>query len=167
MLIKKWRNEQISVLRQNKILTDEDQYKYYNDVILPSMAENQPHLILFSYLLSGCCIGYGGFTNIDWIARKAEISFLLDTERAADPKLYQNEFSIFLGLVKKNAFNELNLNRLFTETFDIRPVHVDTLLNNGFELEGKLRQHVVSGGEFVNSLIHGCLKENYSGEVGK
>jgi len=162
--IKDWRNDQLSVLRQNVLLTDADQLKYYNEVIEPSFHSERPGLILFSFLLSGECIGYGGLTNIDWHSRRAEISFLLETARIYDSGQYQKDFANFLMLAKKVAFEELGLNRLFTETFDIRPVHVDVLNKSGFILEGRMREHVYVDGRFVDSLLHGFIKEYYNAE---
>ncbi|MCM8774729.1 MAG: GNAT family N-acetyltransferase, partial [Candidatus Omnitrophica bacterium] len=82
LLIKKWRNDQIIILRQRKPLTDEDQINYYNQVVLPSFSQMKPNIILFSYLKKDECIGYGGLVHIDWDNRKAELSFLMNTERA-------------------------------------------------------------------------------------
>lgn len=160
-LIKEWRNAQIAVLRQKRPLTNDRQKAYYNNVVRPSFEMGQPNIILFSYLLGSNCIGYGGLTNIDWNARRAEISFILDTDRIVDTRQYQQDFGAFLSLMKRIAFDELGLNRLFTETYDIRPWHVAVLENNGFEFEGRLKQHVYIEGRLVDSLMHGCLREQY------
>jgi len=159
--IKEWRNRQIDVLRQKEELTDEDQRVYYNSVVKPSFGERQPRLILFSYLLDNQCIGYGGLTNIDWEAKRAEISFLLNPERVQDAQLYQREFSVFLKLIKKVAFEDLGMNRLFTETYDLRPAHINILELNGFKREGCMQKHVMVQGCLVDSLIHGFLREWY------
>ncbi|WP_248929436.1 GNAT family N-acetyltransferase [Paenibacillus hamazuiensis] len=161
MSIKQWRNEQMAVLRQNKVLTDEDQRNYYQHVVLPTFDQEQPRIILFSFLYRGECIGYGGLTNNEWICQRAEISFLLNTARTTDRAGYRNDFTAFLTLMKKVAFEDLHFNRLFTETYDIRPHHVQILEDNGFVYEGRMRQHAVVDGRFVDSLLHGCLKEFY------
>ena len=158
-LIMKWRNEQIDVLRQNRLLTEADQDRYYREVVEPSFSEDRPRIILFSYLRDEDCIGYGGLTNIDWDSRRAEISFLVDTDRTRDLKVYREDFSVFLRLMKRIAFGALQFNRLFAETFDIRPHHIRILEDNGFRLEGRMRQHVIIRGRPGDSLIHGCLKE--------
>lgn len=158
-LIKKWRNEQIDVLRQKRPLTDEDQRRYYETQIRPSFRQEEPDMVLFSYLKDGRCIGYGGLTHIDWEARRAELSFLLDTERTRDLEPYMYEFTVYLTMLKKIAFEQLGLQRIFSETFDIRPYIVETLEKNGFVFEGRLRRHVYIRGSYVDSLIHGCLKE--------
>jgi RimJ/RimL family protein N-acetyltransferase len=160
LLIKSWRNEQMKVLRQNRLLTDEDQRTYFRTVILPSFLEEKPKIILFSYLFEKVCIGYGGLTNIDWQSCRAEVSFLLDTKRIHNVKQYQKDFSTFLSLMKKMAFDELHFHRLFTETYDIRPHHIEVLEKSGFIFEGRMKDHVKIEDRYVDSLLHGCLKEN-------
>lgn len=155
--IKEWRNNQMDVLRQSKELTDKDQLNYYNNIVFPEFHKDNPTQILLSFLFKGICIGYGGLTNIDWASKRAEVSFLLDDKRILDEVLYKTDFSVFIKLLKDIAFNELSLNRLFTETFDIRPLHISLLEENGFIFEGRMKEHVCIQGEFVDSLIHGCL----------
>jgi RimJ/RimL family protein N-acetyltransferase len=161
MLIKNWRNQQIDFLRQTTLLTNKDQKEYYNNFILPSFSTNKPKIILFSFMKLKKCIGYGGLINIDWNSKRAELSFLLDTNRSKNLKIYRKEFKIFLNLITRLSFVELKLNRLFTETFDIRPVHIDVLQKFGFKFEGRLKKHTFVQGRFVDSLIHGYLKEYY------
>lgn len=157
--IKTWRNEQIDLLRQKVVLTDQDQAEYYRSRVVPGFTELKPEMVLFSFLEHDRCIGYGGLVHIDWENKRAEVSFLLQTQRVRDSEQYRTEFSTFLHLMKEVAFTELPLNRIFTETYDIRPGHVSVLEQNGFVLEGRLRQHVFIRGRFVDSLIHGCVKE--------
>jgi RimJ/RimL family protein N-acetyltransferase len=165
LAIKNWRNEQMTILRQSKPLDDEMQMKYYQEVIMPSFQEKQPQQILFSFLLRENCIGYGGLTHIDWISQRAEVSFLLDPVRIKDSNSYQNEFSVFLSLLKNVAFDDLKFNRLFTETFDLRPCHIETLGKNGFAFEGRLREHNKIENQFVDSLIHACLRSTYNADL--
>lgn len=157
MNIKNWRNDQIAILRQQVVLTDEMQELYYSNIVLPSFTTPQPKQILFSYLFDGHCIGYGGFVHIDWIAKRAEVSFLLDTQRAQDPSKYHKDFTVFLKLLKQIGFQYLHFNRLYTETFDIRPLHISILEEQGFSFEGRLKKHVLIEGKLLDSLIHGCV----------
>ena len=62
---------------------------------------NKPRIILFSFLSSNKCIGYGGFVHIDWKKYSAELSFILDTKRIKNIKKYEKEFIIFLKLILK------------------------------------------------------------------
>lgn len=157
-LIKNWRNDQIGVLRQEEPITKEQQINYYNQVIKKSFSEEKPVLMLFSFLYDDSCIGYGGLTNIDWNIKNAELSFLVDTNRTSDPKMYENDFTSFLHLIFELAFDELNFTRIFTETYDIRPAHISILEKNGFRLEERLKQHKRINDILVDVLIHSCVK---------
>ena len=156
-----WRNAQMEVLRQKEVLTKEMQEQYYEDVVLPSLERDRPSLVLFSFLCEGQCIGYGGLVYIDWDAMRSEVSFLVDPQRAKEPSVYGSDFSNYLKLIKRYAFTELGLNRLFTETFSFRKEHIVILEQEGFLKEGCLRQHVSVRGSLEDSLMHGILKEDY------
>jgi RimJ/RimL family protein N-acetyltransferase len=167
MFIRKWRNEQIEILRQKNLLTVEDQKRYWNKVILPSISSDAPDIILFSYLFMNNLIGYGGLTHIDWSAKRAEVSFLLKTELTRDYGKHPKYFDIFLKILKKIAFDELKLQRLFTETYDLRPYHVTVLEKNNFKFEERKRYHIFleTEGRYVDSLIHGCQADKeYAGK---
>jgi hypothetical protein len=157
MKIKEYRNKQMDVLRQKQPLTDEGQVLYYQKVVIPLFEVEEPKQLLFSYFYNKELIGYGGLTNIDWEAKRAEVSFLVNPNRVKNNQLYEKDFQYFLNFLKRIAKQQLKFNRLFTETYDIRPFHVGILEANGFEFEGRMRQHVVIKNEFVDSLLHGCL----------
>jgi len=157
-LVKKWRNAQMDILRQNIKLTDKDQREYYEHTFLPSCSSSSSAIILFSFLFENKCIGCGGLTNIDWYSRRAEMSFLVDVKRVADKRLYRKDIAAFIALIKRAAFDDLGLNRIFTETFDLRNFHILMLEENGFVLEGRMKEHVFVNGKYVDSLIHGLLR---------
>src|SRR5690606_2401803 len=117
--IMKWRNEQIFHLRQNKVLTEEDQAHYFSNVVSKLFDQIQPNQILFSYLENEKCIGYGGLVHINWVDKNAEISFILNTEIEAD--LLEMHWKTFLSLIEKLAFEELGLHKIYTYAFDLRP----------------------------------------------
>ncbi len=160
-LIKEWRNAQMDVLRQNKLISDEEQTNYYRNVVVPSFEKEQPNIMLFSFLHQGECIGYGGLTNIRWQDKCVELSFLVNPAHVSDPVIYEQDFRHFIELMKEITFKELGFNRLFTETYDIRDHHIRILESCGFILEGRMRSHVCINGIFVDSLIHGILKTDY------
>jgi hypothetical protein len=54
--IKKWRNQQMDILRQKKKLTDKEQISYYNNLIVPTFKEKNPKQMLFSFLYDNICI---------------------------------------------------------------------------------------------------------------
>lgn len=155
--IMNWRNSQMDILRQKNALREADQELYYKNTIEPSFSENFPVIILFSFLKNGSCVGYGGLTNIEWESKRAEVSFLLDTKRGNNKTVYRKEFKVFLKLLKEVAFKDLKFHRLFTETYDLRQFHIDALEESGFEIEGRMRDHVIVQGKYVDSLIHGLI----------
>ncbi len=160
--IKEWRNAQIDILRQKKFLDDAEQLHYYRQVVLPTFSQDQPKMMLFSFLKEKTCIGYGGLVHIDWEHQRAEVSFLVETKRAHCNKTYAEDFKAFLQLLKQLAFSILPLNRIYTETFDKRPLHISILEKNGFKFEGRMKEHIKFQDTFIDSLLHGALKSNES-----
>ena len=165
--IRAWRNAQLEVLRQAEPLTTEQQEAYFQRVVLPLFEQEQPGQLLFSLLHNNELIAYGGLVHLSWPDGRAEVSFLVDPTRAADPATYRQDFRAYLRLLGQVAFEGLKFNRLFTETYDIRPAHVAILEEAGFRLEGRLRQHVqLKPGTFADSLMHGQLATDYATAFG-
>ena len=160
--IRQWRNAQMDVLRQKNAISQDEQLAYYDKYVWPTLAYSHPKNILLAYLKNDQLIGYGGLVHIGWEDRRGEVSFLLDPIRTYDRESYKREFSVFLNLIKKLAFEDLNLKRLYTETFSNRADHISVLESAGFSLEGRMRQHVIINGQAVDSLIHGFLKDTYA-----
>jgi carbamoyl-phosphate synthase large subunit len=160
--IRKWRNEQLHILRQKHPISTKQQEYYYHNVIHTSYFQKHPELILFSILRDKICIGYGGLVHIDWHSKRAEVSFLTSLERTSQKDVYEQDFSTFLSILKNIAFSELGLQRLSTETFDIRPDVIKILENNGFVAEGRMTNHNYIGSKYVDSILHGCInQENF------
>ncbi len=165
--IRAWRNAQLQVLRQAELLTAAQQEAYFQRVVLPLFEQEQPGQLLFSLLCDNELVAYGGLVHISWPDGRAEVSFLADPARAADPVTYESDFRAHLRLLGQVAFEGLNFNRLFTETYDIRPAHVAILEAAGFQREGRLRQHVrLSPDTFTDSLMHGQLAADYATAFG-
>jgi hypothetical protein len=155
--IMEWRNEQLEILRQKEPLTVEDQNRYFHEVVKPDFGNKRPRQILLSFLHQDKLIGYGGLVHIEWRDSRAEVSFLLETSRNSDIEQFKLDYSIFLRLVKRLAFQQLSLHKLTTEAFDLRPYLIDTLEASGFVQEGRLKAHNCIDGKFVDSLLHACF----------
>jgi len=151
-LIMKWRNEQMYHLRQNKPLTQEDQEKYFANIVKPLFNDDNPSQILFSFLKANKCIGYGGLVHINWIDKNAEISFIMktDLERNHFYKLWK----IYLSLIEKIAFKEIRLYKIYTYAYDIRPILFQVLVDSGYDEETTLFEHVLINKNFKNIRIH-------------
>ena len=154
--VMKWRNEQIYHLRQNKLLTIEDQDAYFENVIAKLFDQDHPNQILFSFLENGICIGYGGLVHINWIDQNAEISFIMNTE--LEKESFEFYWINYLKLIEQVAFSELNLHKIYTYAFDLRPRLYPALLSSGFSEDARLKEHCYFNSEFVDVLIHSKFK---------
>lgn len=159
--IRIWRNGQIDVLRQKKPITEEEQKSYFDQQIWPTLTQHEPKQILFSLFYKDQLIGYGGLTGIDWEAKRGEISFLVNPERIKNEQIYRQDYTHFLRLLSRMAFEDLNFHRLFTETFEFRKKHMAILEAFGFKPEGVMREHVFKQGRWHHSIFHGLLKQEY------
>jgi RimJ/RimL family protein N-acetyltransferase len=156
--IRIWRNSQIDVLRQSNIITPKSQVDYFNEKIWPEMDKIHPNNILFSFFHKKKLIGYGGLVHISWQDLRAEVSFLLDPIYLKND-IYKLYFSNFLNLLKIVAFEDLKFNRLFTETYNIRDLHISILESSGFIKEGVLKEHLIINSVKIDSIFHGILNK--------
>lgn len=154
--IRRWRNEQIDVLRQRGPLTVDDQDRYYRDVIAPQLAVAEPPQVLVAVELDGDLIGYGGVVHLAWGDRRGEVSFLTDTARL-DDDTFVADWRAYLAMLVPAARDQLGLHKLTTETYAFRTTLVPLLEEVGFVLEGTLREHHDIDGVWVDSLAHGLL----------
>lgn len=156
--IMKWRNEQMYHLRQATPLTKESQEDYFKTTIAALFENENPNQILFSYLRDGECIGYGGLVHINWIDKNAEVSFIMDTQ------LEEKEFSLhwctYLKMLEYIAFRELNLHKIHTYAFDLRPHLYHAIEKAGFTREAVLKEHCLFNGEYKDVIIHSKINKD-------
>jgi RimJ/RimL family protein N-acetyltransferase len=156
--VRRWRNDQMRVLRQHAPLDAEQQASWYGDVVVPTHAGEDPGFLLFAMCERGRLVAYGGLTNVVWSSRRAEISFLAETALAGGAE-YDRLFAAFLTWVVDLAFGELGLHRLFAETYAFRTRQIAVLAEHGFTVEGTLRDHVCKDGRYADSVIQGRLSD--------
>ena len=162
-LIMKWRNEQIYHLRQSRPLTEEDQQGYFDNVVSKLYDNPKPDQILFSYLEKGVCIGYGGLVHINWLDRNAEISFIMDTRLESEH--FSEHWCNYLTMLKKVAFEDLTLHKIYTYAFDLRPHLYAIFEANGFIREATLREHCFFQGTFKDVIIHALIEEMINRDI--
>ena len=158
--IMQWRNDQIDVLRQDEPLTIEHQLNYFKNVVSKLFDQIMPNQLLFSFMEDEKVIGYGGLVHIDWKSRNAEISFLTETQRANTERLFIDDWMHYLKLVKEIARNNLSFLKIYTYSYDIRPLLYDALSHNLFIQEGRLADHVLINGKIRDVLIHSYFVDN-------
>lgn len=155
--ILKWRNEQMYHLRQDKLLTVEDQDHYFSSVVSKNFEQEEPNQLLFSYLENGVCIGYGGLVHINWIDKNAEISFIMDT--ALEQDNFKTNWIIFLSLIEKVAFHNLKFHKIFTYAFDLRPHLYIALEDASFIEEARLKEHCFFDDKYIDVVIHSKINK--------
>lgn len=152
-----WRNEQIFHLRQSELLTREKQDFYFTNVIDKLFDQDLPKQILFSFLKDNECIGYGGLVHINWKDMNAEVSLVLNAE--FNNHFFTETWTKYLSLLKTIAFKDLNLYKIFTYAFDIRPKLYKALENSGFTEESRLKEHCNINGKFLDVVYHSCFNQ--------
>ena len=152
LLIMRWRNEQMYHLRQQKVLTETDQNQYFDTIVSKLFDANQPNQLLFSYLQDDVCIGYGGLVHINWGDKNAEISFIIDPE--FEKEYFQQHWTTYLSLIEQVAFEGLDLRKIYTYAFDLRPHLYKAVEAAGFEKEAELKEHFLHYAEYKSVVIH-------------
>ena len=156
--LRRFRNDQIEVLRQEQPIAAEEQERWFDQIVVPTHRSERPEFLLVSILDSeGVFVGYGGLTSVSWTHCRAELSFLVDPERAGDPDTYRSDFLAFLEFLTDWAFEGLGLHRLHSETYSFRTPTIELLEEAGFVPEGRLREHTSGPDGYVDSLLHGLL----------
>ena len=150
--IMKWRNEQMYHLRQSEVLTEENQEGYYKNIISKLFTKKKPNQLLFSYLKNDKCVGYGGLVHIDWENKSSEISFIMNTSLEED--YFEILWDKFLILIEKVAFNNLNLQKISTYAYDIRPHIYKIFEKNGFINKITLKDKYLFNNKAVDVVIH-------------
>jgi len=157
--IRKWRNKQINILRQNIQLTKEDQKQYFQNKIKKEINNNKPNQIILLFCFKKDILGYGGITNIKWNTKRCELSFLLDNKYANKKNDSEYYFPIFLQLIKKLAFNVLKLNIIWSETYSIRPNYIRQLELNSFENVGIIKNNVKINNKIFDTYFHEIINK--------
>ena len=154
--IMKWRNEQVYHLRQAKLLTEEDQNNYFENIVSKLFTEEKPNQILFSFLQGDTCIGYGGLVHINWLDKNAEIPFIMNTD--LESTYFYEFWSIYLKLIEEIAFRDMKLHKLYVYAFDLRPHLYEMLLKNNYFLDARLKDHCYFKEKYIDVVIHSKTK---------
>ena len=140
----------MEILRQYKLITTQEQIEYFDGI------HRDNKQMLFSVDRSDSFVAYCGLVNINYVYSTAEISFVASPTVVGQD--YEKLFLFVLGNLFDIGFNQLNLNKLWTETYEFREFHINILEKFGFVKEGVLRDHIFKMGKRHNSIIHSKLR---------
>jgi RimJ/RimL family protein N-acetyltransferase len=68
----------------------------------------------------------------------------------------------YLSLLDKLAFQELNLHKIFTYAFDLRPHLYEVLTSCRFNEEARLKEHCLFDGQFLDVVYHSKMNRTIS-----
>jgi hypothetical protein len=148
----KWRNDQKNILRQDGLLTIEEQIKYFSTTVKSLFYEEQPKQLLFSFFENDEFIGYGGLVHIDWENLNAEISFLLKTELNTSES-YIEKFTNFLKLINSLAKYQC-FHKIYTFGYNIEEYRFVPLIDLLYNKEAILKKHKKINEKFYDVLIY-------------
>jgi RimJ/RimL family protein N-acetyltransferase len=105
--------------------------------------------------LLGCC----GLCYINWINGSADLSLYIGWENAyIDKEGFAKESC---ELLFQYGFNELRLNRIWTEIYEIDNKKRNLYDDLGMKVDGILRESYFFDGQFCNSYIYSLLKKDF------
>lgn len=156
-----WRNhpEFRKHFREYRELGLGNQEKWYEQKVL-----NDPTTIMFAirrltdHTLLGCC----GLVYVNWVHRHADLSLYIGWDNAyIDEEGYAKESC---RLLFDYGFNELNLNKIWTEIYEFDVKKKKLYDAFGFRQDGLLRQNYFHDGQWWNSRILSLLAGDYRTE---
>lgn len=152
--IRDWRNDEClrSGFREYRLLNMVNQRDWLDHISRSREVE------MFGIDFFGGLVGVCGLCNINWVNRTAEISLFIAP--AHQDKGYALQV---LGLLRQKAFKELNLHRLWAETYSFHPAQIARLEKSGYVHEGILREHVFKRGRYHDSIIQGLVNDECAG----
>jgi len=158
-LLMKWRNLESfkKHFREYREINLEMQEDWYQKNVI-----NDPSTLMFSIKrilddeLLGCC----GLCYINWVHRHADLSLYIGyQEEYIDTKGYAKESC---NLLFEYGFNQLGLNKIWTEIYEFDHKKKYLYDQLGFQLDGVLRNQYFYEGRWWNSYLLSLLKDEFS-----
>jgi len=113
-------------------------------------------MIVFIISDDGNWVGYAGLSNIDNVARRAEISCFIDPDKQG--KGYAKDG---INMLLEYGFRTLNFQKICTDTFDFNRKEIEFMKELGFKESGILPRHYFKRGKYVDSIILSYFVENF------
>jgi RimJ/RimL family protein N-acetyltransferase len=126
--------------------------------LLKRPAEEHPLVIEAQNGEQWSVIGNLGLFGIDWKNRQAELGIFIG-DKAYWNKGYGTEA---VRLLLKHGFQTLNLHRIFLRVYTNNPRAIRSYEKAGFIHEGRLRQAEFREGEYLDVLLMGVLRPEWT-----
>lgn len=146
-----WRNDPL-IKKGCRQHTDRDIYEHER---LRDFQSKNSTIKMFGIKANDREVGVCGFTNIDYIHRKAEFNIYIAPEYQR-----QNYSKLALGTLLKHGFDDWGFNRIWGEVFEDNPA-LDIFKSMGFSQEGRNRMAYFKCGRFIDSYTVGILSHEF------
>lgn len=147
----KWRNDPLIF----QWCRQYEELNWLNHLEWFSQVQKDPKIKMYMVYDGGTLVGVCGFTDVDWINRRAEFSLYIG------PEFHGDGLGIAaLGALLGHGFNALNLNCIWGECFDGNPA-MKTFKKLGFKEEGRRRQFYYREGKYIDAILVSILKDEY------
>ncbi len=102
-------------------------------------------------------IGNCGFHAFNWRVRSAEVGIFIGEKS----KWNQGYGTEVMELLLQFGFDTLNLNRIALEVYENNPGAIRAYDKAGFVIEGRKRQAMFKGGEYVDILLMSVIRSEW------
>jgi RimJ/RimL family protein N-acetyltransferase len=157
--LKVWRNNYDfrKNFREYREINNDMQLSWFEKIV-----NNDKNTIMFSIrdIKDGTLIGCCGLCYINWIHRYADLSFYIGKDSLYVDDIYAPDV---INQLLNYGFNELGLNKIWTEIYQFDDKKINFLESHGFKRDGQLRENYFYGGKWWDSIIFSLLRKDFSG----
>jgi len=125
------------------------------------LSDNRFEMFVIVEVGSQKLIGVAGLTYIDWINRHADVHFYIGEGDSWIDEVFAPKA---IPIVLEYGYHTLNLNKLWTEIYEIDTKKLAFFEQLGFKVDANLREHYFHNGKYYTSHILSLLCREYSNE---
>jgi RimJ/RimL family protein N-acetyltransferase len=157
-----WRNapELRQFFRERQELSMHDQLAWHERLSSQGRKSHDTIMFAIQRLEDDELLGACGLCYIDWVSGTAELSLYIGARLEYVDSLLAPDAC---RLLADYAFLELDLRRLWTETYSFDTGKRALLEGQGFTQEGTLREHRFHHGAYHDSLFFGLMRSEWRG----
>ena len=158
--LQKWRNKDTfrRFFREYRELSFENQVQWFEKYVV-----NDQNTLMFAIedVSTGELVGVNGLCYINWLSRSADLSLYIGWKDIYIDQEEDGYARKSLDLLLDYAFKTLNLNKVWTEIYEIDAPKIQLYEGMGMHLDGVLRENSFYNGRFIDSRMYSLLAREY------
>ncbi|MBT3748175.1 MAG: GNAT family N-acetyltransferase [Bacteroidetes bacterium] len=156
-LMLQWRNDENirKYFREYREFALSQKREWYESMIKSSSFE----MFLIIDLKENEPIGVAGITYIDWVNRHGDVHFYIGKNGEWIDDVYA---PVAIKMILNYGFNVLNLNKLWTEIYEIDTKKNQFFMSLGFSIDANLREHYYWEGKYYSSHLLSLLRKEFT-----